>query len=814
HLLYTRDGFVSVLLQIKDEQSAYVVQVGCAGCAVDRCGPGCRVALFRRILAVGYPRSQLVPVKNGLSERPYTRTIVAWPAGDDAEALDQSVLAGWTDARLQVHWRSTEWYQSLRWRSTGHPKPQLAASALLRVGDGGDDPLERLRDRGWKAHHVSEALPCLGGQPRLAPFWARRRTTLDPHLLTSITPTSKRLLRPPGRPGTHPLSDVDTGLVTSYGNASTIVQHLEEAGARSELLDLDRDHWTAQVVATTTTGGDARPIFETLLSPGSPLTVRDADSGTVALEPASVRSAEASSLLVYLGTRPDGRHRWRPLSATHHLVLAGAIEAGTIAGMLAPAVHGRPDLRVGVLDLTTEGVFNLALQDLPGRLPTTDEHSCSELLGVIGGLPDHEQPIVIVLHADDVEHTQTALVALLRAAMYRPISVLLVVPDSAAIPALIQDRCPLVVVREHVARMQALEGNWEWVNPTVLRLPWRAPDQVWVPRSQQKRPSEQLLPREGFWVVSHELGRLLNVAQEVEDDTMPDAAQIRTPDEEPTVPTEVVPPAMPDAEQIGSVPSSDADAVPQPEAAPEQTIGRPKRPANRCRVYDSVTLPVRSAPQSVVSTTLPAPTTPEPIGDAAPSVQTPEGSAPSLPDTITGHVLAPNTATLSTGVAQPSSALVSTTDPVRASIAYTPREDDRGNLVVDDQLLVLTLQWAEQLGEDAQGVPITRFRRALDLPTKAHSYQLRDALEQRGLIRREVRDGWYRLVTIRDAVLSGKLPPGPWYVPSAPDDHAEAPAPPAPSSGEGPSGPSVEGNMYPNGANGASVSVALDQSVP
>ena len=59
---------------------------------------------------------------------------------------------------------------------------------------------------------------------------------------------------------------------------------------------------------------------------------------------------------------------------------------------------------------------------------------------------------------------------------------------------------------------------------------------------------------------------------------------------------------------------------------------------------------------------------------------------------------------------------------------YTPREDSAGNLLVDQRLLLLALRWAEQLGEDDRGVPMTRFKSALRLPSKAHSVQLVDAL--------------------------------------------------------------------------------------
>ena len=109
--------------------------------------------------------------------------------------------------------------------------------------------------------------------------------------------------------------------------------------------------------------------------------------------------------------------------------------------------------------------------------------------------------------------------------------------------------------------------------------------------------------------------------------------------------------------------------------------------------------------------------------------------------------------------------------PMPEQTVYTPQEDSAATLLVDQRLLLLALRWAEQLDQDDRGVPMTRFKSALRLPSKAHSVQLVDALRLHGLIRREVREGWYELLTVEAAVEAGKLPPGPWYTPQ-PADHA------------------------------------------
>ena len=104
-----------------------------------------------------------------------------------------------------------------------------------------------------------------------------------------------------------------------------------------------------------------------------------------------------------------------------------------------------------------------------------------------------------------------------------------------------------------------------------------------------------------------------------------------------------------------------------------------------------------------------------------------------------------------------------------------PQEDSAGNLVIDQWLLILTLQWAEQVDPEQEGVSITRFKSGVGLPSKAHSFQLRDALRLHGLIRRELKkEGWYRLLTVEEAVRAGKLPTGPWYTSPADDVPREA----------------------------------------
>ncbi len=189
HLQYTPAGLTTVLQQIGAEQSAYVLQAGCPGCLLERCVPGCRLELLRRVLGVGYAESELVLVRRGLMERPYTRTAIGWP-GAGAKPLDASVLQGWPQARLQLHWR-------LRTRT----RPALCASAVLCVGDGADDPLDRLRAIGWQGLRVPTRISRWRRQPAPAPRLAARAWHGDPYVLTPVAAATQWLLTPPSRDG-------------------------------------------------------------------------------------------------------------------------------------------------------------------------------------------------------------------------------------------------------------------------------------------------------------------------------------------------------------------------------------------------------------------------------------------------------------------------------------------------------------------------------------------------------------------------------------------------------------------------------------
>ncbi|NTV65694.1 MAG: hypothetical protein HGA65_19475, partial [Oscillochloris sp.] len=125
----------TVLVQIGDRRQSYVALAGCAGCTYDRCAPGCRVELLRRLLQQIAPAVCLHRVARGLATRPYTRVVLATP-GSRPQPLDAALLAAWPEARLILTWRSA--------------RGRLAVGALLAVGADGPSPAVVLRGRGWR----------------------------------------------------------------------------------------------------------------------------------------------------------------------------------------------------------------------------------------------------------------------------------------------------------------------------------------------------------------------------------------------------------------------------------------------------------------------------------------------------------------------------------------------------------------------------------------------------------------------------------------------------------------------------------------
>lgn len=169
HLEHTE--LTTVLMQLGDQQQAYIGATGCEGCAHGRCTPGCYVELLRRLLRACFDASTLCAVAGGLARRPYRRVALAWPTAQ-TEPLTSLRLAAWPDARLIVHWRGS--------------KRGIACAALLAVGSDGPDPAAMLRAAHWQTWVLPGRLGAKlanGSSLSLLPFaraWSHAPTLLWP----------------------------------------------------------------------------------------------------------------------------------------------------------------------------------------------------------------------------------------------------------------------------------------------------------------------------------------------------------------------------------------------------------------------------------------------------------------------------------------------------------------------------------------------------------------------------------------------------------------------------------------------------------
>ena len=99
HIAHT--ALTTVLMQIGDQQQAYIGVGGCDGCAHGRCMPGCYVELLKRLVRVCFDACTLRPVAGGLAKRPYRRAALVWPTAK-AEPLAGLSLAAWAGDGLAV----------------------------------------------------------------------------------------------------------------------------------------------------------------------------------------------------------------------------------------------------------------------------------------------------------------------------------------------------------------------------------------------------------------------------------------------------------------------------------------------------------------------------------------------------------------------------------------------------------------------------------------------------------------------------------------------------------------------------------------
>jgi hypothetical protein len=125
----------SLLVHIGSEQQRYLALTGCGGCAQERCEPGCRVELLRRLLGRHAPHLRLQIVMGGLAPRPYRRAALAFPGS--SAILPEDLLQPWPEARLLVSWRPRRGDSA------------VIVTLLLLVGADGPDPHRALRELNW-----------------------------------------------------------------------------------------------------------------------------------------------------------------------------------------------------------------------------------------------------------------------------------------------------------------------------------------------------------------------------------------------------------------------------------------------------------------------------------------------------------------------------------------------------------------------------------------------------------------------------------------------------------------------------------------
>jgi hypothetical protein len=171
HLQHTE--LTTILMQIGEQQQAYVSVGGCEGCVHSQCTPGCYVELLRRLLRACFDACILHPVAGGLAARPYRRAALAWPTAK-AEPLADMSLASWPEARLIVHWRGSN--------------RQIACAALLAVGEGGPEPAAAIRAAGWRAWALPRPLRLKLANIPLPPSLPFPRVW--PHMPTLLWPRS------------------------------------------------------------------------------------------------------------------------------------------------------------------------------------------------------------------------------------------------------------------------------------------------------------------------------------------------------------------------------------------------------------------------------------------------------------------------------------------------------------------------------------------------------------------------------------------------------------------------------------------------
>ncbi len=507
HIDLAGQGLITVLMQIGTQQKSYVRVYGCGSCQVERCVAGCRVRLLERVIRSGWKGTSLSHVSQGLVARPYTRVYIGMPMYD-AEPLDGTLLHSWQEARLTLHWHKGRMPQpeqkSLLRHTPGLLRKRIMVSAVLVLGkEGPDDPQLIFGSRKWKFVPADKLhLPLLnwyGGPEIRAPrLFMGTPSTISPHLL----------LPDPRDPHTNPEPDLpDFGnvphdkAVIAHANATAISRQLHEAGARVEFLDLNGDLWTATLAAIHPAG--MQSFLTELSAAHAGLYVKSVAKAVVGLRNTSEHVPAMLPPVLKLGTLREGQIRYRPIGSTHHMIVSGPSLAGILAGLVAPLVDGRSDVRIGVLDVA-DGKIASVLGNVPRRLPTVRADDEQELLGVVSSVNGTGVPVMVIVHANDAERCRKAVIPLMRAASYLNISLVIATHDEEIIPERIRNRVPVLRISNRQAHWESPYGAYyEWGRMTPLRLPFRDPELPWSLPDSATVPN--LIERDQYWVTPDHL---------------------------------------------------------------------------------------------------------------------------------------------------------------------------------------------------------------------------------------------------------------------------------------------------------------------
>lgn len=125
---------IAVLMQLGGRQQLYLSLIGCPGCTLGRCEPGCPRDLLSRALSRSLPGSRMHQIPGGLATRPYKQFALATP-GATAQPLHGDLLTNWPEARLTVYWRSGK---------------EPAVGVLLATHEEGPAPATVLVEAGWQ----------------------------------------------------------------------------------------------------------------------------------------------------------------------------------------------------------------------------------------------------------------------------------------------------------------------------------------------------------------------------------------------------------------------------------------------------------------------------------------------------------------------------------------------------------------------------------------------------------------------------------------------------------------------------------------